>query len=396
MKTVLLMVAVAVAAALLVSEAALHPAPADRFVLVLLFVGMAAVTVVAAWWVPRWASRSGSLRSSLLVVSLSTVVLAGVVVGAAALAMFLSPHDLRLVFVALVLGVGLGGALALAVARPLAADLQALAAVARRIGSEDPGVRTGVRRKDEVGALARAIEGMASRLADAHAERNRSDAARREFLAAVSHDLRTPLTAIQAALEALQDGVATEPQRYLQSMAHQLALLRGLVDDLFLLARIEAGDLRLDRLPLDLTELAEEAVEAMLPIAHTCGVGVQFKGHAEASVSGDPKALGRVLRNLLDNAIRHAPAASNVLLETMQDDGQVTTRVRDTGPGFPPGFGQRALESFTTADRPRKRGSGAGLGLAIARGFVHAHGGALWVEPGPGGVVAFTLPVAGS
>jgi hypothetical protein len=106
MRTVLLMVAVAVAAALLVSEAALHPAPADRFVLVLLFVGMAAVTVVAAWWVPRWASRSGSLRSSLLVVSLSTVVLAGVVVGAAALAMFLSPHDLRLVFVALVLGGG--------------------------------------------------------------------------------------------------------------------------------------------------------------------------------------------------------------------------------------------------------------------------------------------------
>jgi signal transduction histidine kinase len=394
MKTVLLMATVTVAAALLISEVVLHPTPADRMVLVPLFVGMAAVTVVAAWWVSRWACRWGSLRSSLLIVSLATVVLAGLVVGAAALAMFISPHDLRLVFVALVLGVGLGCALALAVARPLAADLQALAAVARRIGSDNSRAQTGVRRRDEVGALAYAIEGMASRLSDAHAERERSDAARREFLTAISHDLRTPLTAIQAALEALQDGVATEPQRYLQSMAQELAMLRGLVDDLFLLARIEAGDVRLDRLPVDITELAEEAVEAMLPVAKSCGVGVRLTGHADASVSGDPKALGRVLRNLLDNAIRHAPAASYVFLETMQDAGHVMTRVRDTGPGFPPGFRERALDSFTTAEPARKRSSGAGLGLAIARGFVDAHGGALWVEPGPGGVVSFTLPVA--
>jgi signal transduction histidine kinase len=167
-----------------------------------------------------------------------------------------------------------------------------------------------------------------------------------------------------------------------------------LVDDFFLLARIESGRLDLHPVPVDLTEVADEAVEALAPAATAAGVELALDASTHVRVHGNPTALGRVVRNLIDNAIRHAPAGS-VVRVAVASEGRPSIRVLDEGPGFPPDFGDEAFARFTRADASRNRATGgAGLGLAIARGLVEAHGGRIWIEAPPGGRVAFELPAA--
>lgn len=375
------------AAVLLVSEAAMQPSAQDRLVLYGVFGGTALLTAAGAWVVLRLMRRSRSVRTSVLVVALAAVMAAAAVVAASALLMFLSAHDLRLVLVALALGVGLGSVLAATVSGPLVSDLERLASSAGRVATGDLRVRTRIDRADEVGSVARAMDSMIEEL-------ERARTARQEFLAAVGHDLRTPLTALQAAVEALQDGMAPDPDRYLRSMAHDLAVMRTLVEDLFLLARIGAHELRLRPISVDLTELVDEVCEALSPVAERRRVRLALEADRPVRVVADPEALGRVTRNLIDNAIQHAPDGSTVRIGVSGGDGGGgVVRVVDEGPGFPESFVERALDSFTRADIARAReDGGAGLGLAIARGFVEAHGGEVRVEPGPGGRVAFRLP----
>ena len=209
----------------------------------------------------------------------------------------------------------------------------------------------------------------------------------------IGHDLRTPLSALRAAIEALADGVAPDPERYLRSMQRDVEALSALVDDLFLLARIEGGRLDLLREPLDLTELVDEAVEALTPAAAARQVAITFGAEGRTPVVGNATAIGRVIRNLLDNAIHHAPIGSTVRIAVAMDAGGPRVRVVDEGQGFPADFSTHAFERFARADPSRTRATGgAGLGLAIARGLVEAHGGRIWIEPPPGGHVAFQLP----
>ncbi len=393
MRALLAVVAVLVVAGLLVAEGTMQPSSQDRAVLYGIFAAMAAATAAAGWALPKLAKRFRSVRTSVQMVALASVVVAGGAVGVAAVSMFLSAHDLRLVLVALGLGVGLGLSLAITVARPLAADLQTLAGTASRVGGGDLGARTGIQRPDEVGVVATAMDQMAARLEAVEDERGRTEAARRALLAAVGHDLRTPLTSLQAAVEALQDGLAPDPERYLRSMSRDLEMLRGLVEDVFLLARIEAG-LELEPVPVDVAELADGVVETVQPVAGKRGVEVRLEAGGPVVVHGDPRSLSRVIRNLLDNAVRHAPEGSGVVVE-VSGGAEATVRVSDQGEGFPAEFAALAFDSFTRADRARSRaGGGAGLGLAIARGLVEAHGGRVWIEHGDGGRVAFAVPLA--
>ena len=247
-------------------------------------------------------------------------------------------------------------------------------------------------RADELGTAAAALDDMIGRLALAEHQRSDDDNARRALLAAIGHDLRTPLAALQAAIEALQDGLAADPERYLRSMSRDVAHLRELVDDLFLLARIEAGELTLERQHVDLAELADETIEAMEPTARLQQVDLHLEATGSVPVLGGPEALGRVMRNLVDNAIRHAPASSRVVLRVLNGDG-ATVEVIDEGPGFDPALLTSAFDSFSRADPSRNRDTGgAGLGLAIAKGVIEAHGGQIWAGPGPGGHVSFRLP----
>ena len=382
------------AGVLLVTEAAMKPSSADRASLYLVFGSVALGALVVGWAISRRARRFRSLRLTLQVVAVAAVLVAGTAVGASAVSMFLDAHDLRLVLVALALGVSLGVVLAVSVTASLTADLDRLAETVVAVGHGDLAIRTGMDRRDEIGETARQVDAMIDRLADAEAQRAKDESARREFLAAVSHDLRTPLAAMQAALEAVEDGVAEDPARYLASMSHHLEVLSTLVDDLAVLASVEAGGVRATEL-VDLAELADEAVEALTAVAVRKKVGLAVRAEGTLKARGDAAALGRVLRNLLDNALRYAPEGSAVTVAVGNGGEGITVAVSDEGVGFDPALKERAFERFVTGDPARTHGGGSGLGLSIAKSVVEAHGGSIWIDPiedGRGSTVAFTVP----
>ena len=372
----------------------MQPSAGDRLVLAGIFFSLAIITPIAAWAASRRATRFRSLRGVvLLMVAAASLALVTVAVGVTARMMFISVHDFRLVLVLLGFGAALGALLAIAVTNPLAHDLRRIVKTARAATRGKHDTRTSVRRLDEVGEAARALDEMVDRLAEAEEERQRNDRARREFLAAVGHDLRTPITALQVAVEALTDGVAPDPDRYLNGMQRHLRSLRSLVEDLFTLARIESGHLQIEFERLDLTEVIDEVVESLTPVAERAGVTLKLCAESQNSVMGGAAELGRVIQNLVDNAIRFAPAATDVFIEAGPSDAGLLVRVIDQGPGIPEELRAQAFHSFVKADPARtQKAGGAGLGLAVARGLVEAHGGRIWIEDGPGGRLAFSIP----
>lgn len=276
--------------------------------------------------------------------------------------------------------------------RPLASDLERISETIGSISAGDRAVRTGIERTDEVGELAARVDALGDSLQRAEAERRAADDERGAVVSALSHDLRTPLASLLASVDALEDGVADGPT-HLRSMRHNVLALERLVEDLFLLARADSGSLALQADSLDLAELIDEALEAVGPTAAERGITLVAELSAAIPVEGDDHALGRVLRNLLDNAVRHSPDGSEVRVSARSGAGRVVVDVSDDGPGFDVDFVPRALERFSQADSARSRQGGAGLGLAIAQTLISAHGGRVDVFPGPGGRVTFDLPL---
>lgn len=383
---------VAVLIGLVVFEISMQPTAEDRVLLGLIFL-LVAVLAGGLALALRWAGRrSHSIRRSVLIVGLAGLVIAAVTVGIAAQQMFLSSHDLNLLLVVLVFAIATTVAFAISVSGDLTRDLEATAGAARRIRAGDLGARTGVVRADEVGTVAETFDRMASELEQRDAERRADEIARRQFLAAIGHDLRTPLASLRAAIEALEDGLSPDPDRYLLSMDRDVAVLSSLVEDLFLLSSLEEGSVEMERAPIDITELADEAIEVLAPVAASADVQLELVADQRVVAMGGSEAVSRVLRNLLDNAIRFAPSGSAVTIEVRNEDG-AAVRVLDGGPGFDPEFVGSAFERFSRGDPSRERATGgSGLGLAIARGFIEALNGSIWAEPGPGGCVGFRLP----
>jgi signal transduction histidine kinase len=289
----------------------------------------------------------------------------------------------------------LAGGIALLVGReltrPLAADIRRLERVATAVASGDLTARTGIERADEVGATARAIDTMIDRLAESETSRRRVESARHHLLSGVGHDLRTPLAALRSAVESLQDGVAPDPDRYLNVAAAQVDAISTLVDQLFQYARLEAGAPITDWSTVSVTEIADEAVEAVTPLADRCRVKVTLDADGAATLVGSPSGLSRVFRNLLDNAVRHA-ADGIVNIEIQDGPATVEIRVRDTGPGFPGEFREMAFEPFTRGDPARNADGSSGLGLAIVKAIVDIHQGEVWIGDGPGGDIGIRLP----
>jgi signal transduction histidine kinase len=390
-RTVLAAIA-AVLVGLALYQVTMQPSGSDRLELGAIYVAMAMITALAAIFLPALAKRSRHLVLTLFALSLITVGIAVFGLVVAASRMFVSDHDLTLLLV--VLGFGLVAALGFAVSASgsLTDDLHNMAETAHNVAAGDLSSRTDVHRADEIGALARDLDEMASRLETAATARAEEDARRREFFAAVGHDLRTPLASMQAAVEALKDGIASDPQRFYRSIESDVVALNELVDDLFLLARIQAGDMHIDRVPTDLTDVADEAIEVVRPVADKEDIDLRLESSRRIVVDTGPHAVSRILRNLLDNAIRHAPSGSTVRIAVDGVEGAVVS-VLDDGPGFSEEFIATAFDSFSRSDSARARDTGgAGLGLAIAQGFVEALDGKIWAEPGPGGRVTFTLP----
>lgn len=317
---------------------------------------------------------------------LAVLGVAMLMIAIAAQSMFINDHDLRLLMWALVPAVMGAAAVALLIARPIGRDASKICDAAIRVADGDLTARTGVVRTDEIGEAAAMFDKMVDRLDAIEQERS-------VMLSSISHDLRTPLAALRASVEAIRDGVAADPDLYLSGMERQIRALASLVDDLQLHSRLVSGTMDVQRTRLDLTELADEAMETVRPLGEARHVSLLLEAKERVLVEADGSQLGRVIRNLLENAIRHAPDESVVLVQVAASAGSATLRVVDEGDGFPPEFRERAFEPFTRADPARDTRTGtAGLGLSIARGIVTAHGGTIGISAGPGGAVEVVLP----
>jgi signal transduction histidine kinase len=246
---------------------------------------------------------------------------------------------------------------------------------------------------------------MAARLEAADREARALDAARRDLVAWASHDLRTPLASLRAMLDALTDGVVADPEtttRYLRQSQAEIVRMNALIDDLFELAQMDAGNLALRYDAGSLADLISDTLEGFSARAQARGLTL----HGSVDSQVDPvwmasDKIGRVLRNLIENAIRHTPAGGDIQLGAEVQDGMILVSLKDSGDGIAPEDLPRIFERFYRGEKSRSRegfdSGGAGLGLAIAKGLIESHGGRIWAEsaPGRGTVMKFTLPRSG-
>jgi signal transduction histidine kinase len=243
-------------------------------------------------------------------------------------------------------------------------------------------------------AAAAVAAGLAVRQSMEERMRSQVEEARRGLVAAASHDLRTPLASLRLLVEAIDDGVAGEDRdRYLREIRTHVAVLSDLIDDLFELSRIEAGDISWTMRQVELGDLIGDTVAAFRISAEERGVHLAAELPAEKVVAeADAEKVQRVLFNLIQNAIRHTPADGSVTVRAKGGPGGVEVEVADSGEGIPAGEGERVFDAFYRGESSRGE-DGAGLGLAISRAIVEAHGGRIWLEDAhPGTRVRFTLP----
>jgi signal transduction histidine kinase len=327
-----------------------------------------------------------------------------VAVWLAAEEMFVSNHD-ALVVAAMT---AVGGIVAVRgfqlLARGALRDVEALRDGLRAVGEGERDVRVRAGGRDELAELAAEANATIARLGEEERAREAADRARRELVAAVSHDLRTPLASLRLLVESIEDGVATGEtrERYLREMRTHVRALSVLVDDLFELSRLEAGEIAWSVHEIELGELVSETVSALRAQAAARGVAVRAElPGGEVRAEANAEKVQRVLFNLIVNAIRHTPADGSVVVRARGGatgdgpGGAVEVEVVDDGAGIAPQERERVFEPFYRggADAAARSGDGAGLGLAVARAIVEAHGGRIWLEPAlPRGTrVRFTL-----
>ena len=340
-------------------------------------------TVLLAGWVLR--RRMGLRRQVVLVGAIATAQ-ALVTIALFVALMFVSSHDALFTLLATAYCAGLALWAGRLLSRRVLDDLQAVGAGLTAVGEGERDVRLAVDGGDEVTRLAREVESMAGRLA-------RTEAARNDLVAAVSHDLRTPITSLRLLVEALDDEVIDQRDRavYLAKLRTHVAALAALIDDLFELSRLQAGDLRWSMERVQLCELVGETVEAMRR-ADVARLVVDVPGDL-ALARAAPEQIQRVLFNLIQNAIRHTPADGSVTVRAAVADGGVQVEVADTGTGIAGDDRDRVFDPFFQGGASARSNGSAGLGLAISRAIVEAHGGRIWLEPSVAGTsVRFTLP----
>ena len=277
-------------------------------------------------------------------------------------------------------------------ARGMTQPLRDMAQAARRMETGDYSARVHTRSRDEVGQLAEAFNTMSGELEGV-------ERLRRELVANVSHELKTPITAIRAHLENLLDGVERPDPETLQVMLAQSERLGRLVDQLLDLSRLESGDVPLDREPVPLAPLVSQVLSEIDVARADRGVAVSSAVPEDLPPAmADRERVHQVLFNLVDNAVRYTPSGGEVTVSAHRENGSVEVEVRDTGVGIPAEHLPRLFERFYRVDTSRSRddAGGTGIGLAIARSVVEAHGGQIHAEsePGRGSTFTFELPVA--
>lgn len=336
--------------------------------MILFAVLVAAATLGAGLLAAVIVRRAPTLRLQLVGLALVAVLLPLAAVVLSGVVMFQSGHDLTILAVA-----AASSTAALAAAGLLARGIDRPIEELRRTSASLAGGDLTARAEPEG---ARELRDLADSLNETAANLEQLFEARRQLVAWASHDLRTPLASLQAMLEALEDGLAA-PDRYLPAMREQVQTLGMLIDDLFELARIDAGALRLELRDAPLMPLVETCLRGIEAEAEAKRVRLETRVDGSAAARCAPRQVERVLYNLLTNALRHTPSDGSVAVLVEPNASEVRVTVEDTG------------EGMTATD-------GGGLGLAIAQGLVRAQGGRVWAEnrPGGGARVSFTLPAA--
>jgi len=364
--------------------------------------GGSAVGASLIGWLALRILRGRSLRASLFASAATAVlaVVAGIVI--ASRAMFISSHDAGVSLIVSLSGAAVTLALAALLSRSLAHDSRTLTSALQALGQgeavPDPARHGKALMTGELAALDRELRATQVKLAESRERERALERSRRELVAWVSHDLRTPLAGLRAMAEALEDGVATDPARYHMQMRQAADRLAGMVDDLFELSRIHAGALRLTLESVALADLVDGALAEGQPLARARGIELSGVVTTPATVRGDVRELSRALSNLVVNAIRHTPEDGTVRIEASAlspagKDGeqQVLLSVTDACGGIPEEDLERVFDVAWrgTAARPPETespvGAGAGLGLAIVRGIAEAHSGAVTVGNVDGG-----------
>lgn len=289
-------------------------------------------------------------------------------------------------------GIGLALVLAFFLSRRITAPVQSLVTAARNLGKGDFSQRAAVKSRDELGELATAFNSMA-------AELEKADKLRRDLVADVAHELRTPLSNIKGYLEGIQDGVVEADDATLKLIYEEVQLLSRLVDDLHELALAESGGLSLDRQVCDIGDIVRDVAGAMGYQAAAKGLKLHLEmPEIAATAFVDGQRIGQVVRNLLGNAINFTPEGGEITISVGQTKDGVSVSVADSGPGIPPEDLPYIFERFYRVDKARSRATGgSGLGLTIAKRLIEAHGGQLTAEstPGKGSVFTIKLPAYG-
>lgn len=361
----------------------------------LLLVPAVAATVAATLAARPLLSRA-TLRQRLVAVAALAAVVSLANLAVLAQMMFVSAHDAILLATLVTYSVGAGVGAALAISRTTSAAFGQLGRAADELAEGNLDARVGhVEGGPELETLARALDRMAERLQSALRAERLADAQRRDLITAVSHDLRTPLAGLRAALEAIEDGVVDDPRtlrRYAADMQRQVETLVALVDDLFELVQIDSGAILAESSRARLDDVVGSAVAACRAQAKEKGLLLEHRLDGAGTALCSPR-LVRVLQNLIQNAIRHTPSDGLVRIEAHRGEEGLEIAVEDTGEGIPEDAASRVFEPFWRGDTARTS-PGSGLGLALAKRIVEALGGDIRVESSPsrGSRFAVLLP----
>ncbi|WP_420630675.1 sensor histidine kinase [Candidatus Leptofilum sp.] len=313
---------------------------------------------------------------------------------------FSKDHDLILSGILLLFAAIIATTFGIFVAASVTDGLRQLARTAQQIAEGNLKARVSISGRDEVAMVGSTFNEMAAQLQQTAQEREELEQMRKDLIAWTSHDLRTPLTSIRAMIEALHDGVVDDPEtvtRYYKTIRSDIIALNDIIDDLFELAQLDAGGLSMQMADHALGDLVSDTLEMFQALA------LEHEVTLRGTVAPDlglvrmcaPK-IGRVIANLVNNALRYTPAGGTVVVTAVRQKSEVIVTVQDSGSGFAKQDLERVFEQFYRGEQARSRaeGIGAGLGLAIAKGIVTAHNGRIWAENAPegGAIVGFSLP----
>ena len=378
--------------------------PMNELRLMALFLAITAIVSSLAGYLAYrlgWIALTPSLRWGLFAIYAISSILTFFNVWFSARLMFASQHDLLLATVLLVFAGLMAMALGYFLSSTMTDRMDLLKQAAEKLARGNLETRVPVSGRDEVATLAESFNQMASQLQAMDEKQRELESLRKDLIAWVSHDLQTPLASMRAILEALSDGVVEEPEtvkRYLNTAQRDVRSLSALIDDLFQMAQLDAGGIPLEKEDASLADLISDTLESFSALASQ--QEITLEGSVEEDVDPvlmDTQRIGRVLNNLIGNALRHTPAGGQVEVRARRAGSGVEVTVCDSGEGIRAEDLPNVFESFYRGEKSRSRATGgAGLGLAIARGIVREHGGEIRVESQPGDTrFIFILPNSG-